>query len=123
MNSVNLVGRLARDPELRYTPQGTGVCNFTIAVDSGKDRDPHWIDVVAWQQLGETCAQYLRKGRQVAVSGYMQTRKYEAKDGAMRKVVEVVASRVDFLGSKDDAPAGGTPRGNDPPPEDDDVPF
>ena len=121
MNQVALVGRLGRKPELRYTQQGTPVCSFSIAVDNGQGKDPDWLDIVAWQKLAETCGQHLDKGRQVAVSGRLQTRSYETQDGQRRKVVEVVAARVDFLGSKAD---GETQSGGGGVPDDEgDIPF
>jgi single-strand DNA-binding protein len=120
MNQVALVGRLGRKPELRYTQQGTPVCSFSIAVDNGQGKDPDWLDIVAWQKLAETCGQHLDKGRQVAVSGRLQTRSYETQDGQRRKVVEVVAARVDFLGSKADGEAQGV---GGVPDDEGDVPF
>jgi single-strand DNA-binding protein len=107
MNQVALVGRLGRKPELRYTQQGTAVCTFSIAVDNGQGKDADWFDIVAWQKLAETCAQHLDKGRQVAVSGRLQTRSWETQDGQKRKAVEVVAGRVDFIGPKSEATGSG----------------
>lgn len=131
MNQVALVGRLGRKPEMRHTAQGTAVCTFSIAVDNGQDKAPDWFDIVSWQKLAETCAQHLDKGRQVAVSGRLQTRSWETQDGQKRKAVEVVASRVDFLGGKGDADAQGGAGGrgtadgsHDWPPDDEgDFPF
>ena len=111
MNAVQLIGRLGKDPESRTTSAGQNVCTFSIAVDNGKGKDADWFDIVAWGDLAGTCAQYLAKGRQVAVTGRLQTRSYEAKDGgSKRKVVEIVAGRVDFLGGREQK-------------QDDDVPF
>ncbi len=110
MNSVQVIGRLGKDPESRTTTGGQNVCTFSIAVDAGKGKDADWFDVVAWGELAQTCSQYLAKGRQVAVTGRLQTRSYDAKDGTKRKVVEIVAGRVDFLGGREQK-------------QDDDVPF
>src|SRR5690606_41184020 len=101
MNVVALVGRLVRDPELRYTPQGVAVGSFTLAVDrpftsSQGEREADFIDVVVWRKLAETVAQHLQKGRLVAVHGRLQIRSYE-HDGQRRRAAEVVASEVRFL--------------------------
>jgi single-strand DNA-binding protein len=102
LNRVILIGRLTRDPEMRYTPTGTAVCTFSLAVNrpfanQAGERDADFIDIVCWRQLAETCANYLGKGRLVAVEGRLQTRTYETQDGQKRKVVEVVADTVRFL--------------------------
>lgn len=101
------MGRLGRDPESRSTGNGTSVATFSLAVDAGKDKAADWFDIVCWRELAETVCQHLTKGRQVAVSGRLQTRSYETKDGQKRKAVEIVANRVDFLGPK---PEGGSRR-------------
>lgn len=103
MNKVLLIGRLTRDPEIRYTA-GTGIAvtTFTLAVDrpyigqSGQ-RETDFIPVVCWRKLAELVANNLTKGRLVAVSGSIQTRKYQAQDGSNRYVTEVVADEVKFL--------------------------
>ncbi|MBT9259476.1 MAG: single-stranded DNA-binding protein [Clostridiales bacterium] len=102
MNKVFLIGRLARDPELRYTAAGTPVGKFTLAVDrnfqnANGERETDFIDVVVWRQLAETCANHLAKGRLVAVAGRLQIRSYDAQDGQRRRVAEVVAEEVKFL--------------------------
>ncbi|NLU50450.1 MAG: single-stranded DNA-binding protein [Syntrophomonadaceae bacterium] len=102
LNRVILIGRLTRDPEMRYTPNGIAVSRFTLAVNRPftnqmGERDADFIDIVTWRQLAETCANYLGKGRLVAVEGRLQARTYEAQDGQKRKVVEVVADTVKFL--------------------------
>lgn len=101
LNKVVLIGRLTRDPDLRYTPSGSAVANFTLAVDrrQGKDRDKEtdFIDVVVWQKLAESCANYIGKGRLVAVDGRLQIRSYENKEGIRVKAAEVVAENVKFL--------------------------
>jgi len=98
VNSVNLIGRLTRDPELRYTQSSTAVCNFTLAVDRRKKDDgADFVDCVAWAKTAELVSQYLGKGRLCAVSGRIQVRSYEATDGGKRKAVEVVVENVQFL--------------------------
>lgn len=102
LNTVVLIGRLVRDPELRYTQGGVPVGGFTIAVDrpftnQQGQREADFIDVVVWRQLAETCAHHLGKGRLVAVEGRLQVRSFETQDGQRRRVAEVVARTVRFL--------------------------
>jgi single-strand DNA-binding protein len=106
INRVVLVGRLAKDPELRYTTNGTAVTTFSVAVDrrfanQNGEREADFINIVTWQKLAEICANYLAKGRQVAIEGRIQTRSYDDKNGNRRWVTEVVAENVEFLGSRD----------------------
>lgn len=101
MNTVILIGRLTRDPELRYSKNGVAVANFTLAVDrqfanQAGEKETDFIPIVVWQKLAETCANHLRKGRLVAVEGRLQIRTYE-KDGQKRYASEVVARSVQFL--------------------------
>jgi len=101
MNKAILIGRLTRDPELRTTSNGISVTSFTIAVDRNfnnqqGEKETDFIPIVAWRKLAETCAKYLAKGRLVAVSGRMQVRSYEGKDGK-RYITEIVADEVQFL--------------------------
>lgn len=104
INSVVIVGRLARDPELRYTSKGDAVASFSVAVDKwGKDAGADFFDVVAWKQSGEFIAQYGAKGRVVGVRGRLSTRTYETQEKQRRKVVEIVADEVRLLDKpKDD---------------------
>lgn len=110
MNKVVLIGRLTRDPELRYTASGVAVCSFTLAVDRGfssrdGDSQADFIPIVTWRKVAETCGKYLSKGRLVAVAGRIQVRNYEAQDGTRRYVTEVVGDEVRFLGrNTGDAP-------------------
>ncbi|MQY58106.1 MAG: single-stranded DNA-binding protein [Clostridia bacterium] len=102
LNQVVLIGNLARDPELRYTPDGTPVTSFTIAVNRTfvnrqGEREADFVPIVVWRKRAETCSEYLMKGSQVAVEGRLQVRNYEDKDGIRKWVTEVVARRVDFL--------------------------
>lgn len=122
LNRIVLIGRLTRDPELRYTPSGVAVANFTLAVDrqfsnQQGERETDFIDIVVWRKLADLCGQYLAKGRMVALEGRLQIRSYETQEGQKRKVAEVVADNVRFLDrGKDDrvreaGPAG--PSGGD----------
>lgn len=109
LNVVVLIGRLVRDPEIRYTPAGVAVGSFTIAVDrpftnSQGERGTDFIDIVLWRKLAETCASHLGKGRLVAVEGRLQVRSYETQDGQRRRVAEVVARTVRFLDRPREAP-------------------
>jgi len=101
LNRIILIGRLVRDPELRYTPSGTAVASFTVAVDRsfGKqgERQTDFIDIVVWQKQAEVCHRNLAKGRLVAVEGRLQVRSYEDNQGIRRKAAEVVADTVRFL--------------------------
>ncbi|AZR72509.1 single-stranded DNA-binding protein [Anoxybacter fermentans] len=102
LNRVVLIGRLTRDPELRYTTNGTAVATFALAVErpftnQNGERDVDFIDIVVWRKLAETCANHLGKGRLVAVEGRLQTRSYDDSNGIRRRAVEVVADSVRFL--------------------------
>jgi single-strand DNA-binding protein len=102
LNRVILIGRLTRDPEMRYTPSGVAVTQFTLAVDrpftnSSGEREADFIPIVVWRQLAETCANYLRKGRLAAVEGRIQVRHYDNNEGRRVYVTEVVADNVRFL--------------------------
>ncbi|MFM1653508.1 single-stranded DNA-binding protein [Brevibacillus sp. B_LB10_24] len=115
LNRVILIGNLTRDPELRYTPNGVAVTTFTLAINrpysnQSGEREADFINVVAWRQLADLCANYLRKGRQAAVEGRLQTRSYDNKEGKKVYVTEVVAENVQFLGAK----SGGEGSGYDP---------
>jgi single-strand DNA-binding protein len=137
INRVVLVGNLTRDPELRHTPSGTPVCSLRVAVntrrkdESGQWTDkPNYFDITVWGQQGENCAQYLAKGRPIAVDGRLEWREWEAQDGSKRQAVEIVADSVQFLGGRmeGEAPAyvaAGAAGGDDFPssPTDDDIPF
>ena len=101
MNKVILCGNLTRDPEVRSTPNGVSVCNFTIAVNRRMQKDGQqetdFFNVVAWRSLADLCGKYLAKGRKVNVFGAIQTRTYEAKDGTKRTAFDIVADEVEFL--------------------------
>jgi len=103
LNRVVLIGRLTRDPELRYTPNaGAAVANFTLAVDrpftnQQGERETDFINIVTWRRQAENCAQYLKKGRLAGVDGRIQIRSYDDSQGVRRKAIEVVADNVQFL--------------------------
>jgi single-strand DNA-binding protein len=107
LNTVVLIGNLTRDPELRYTPSGLPVCTLRLAVgrnfpNSQGEMETDYFNIVVWRNQAEKCAEYLAKGRQIAVTGRLQSRSWEAADGSKRSTVEVVADRVVFLGRRGD---------------------
>ncbi|MCW5872156.1 MAG: single-stranded DNA-binding protein [Candidatus Eremiobacteraeota bacterium] len=114
MNLVVLVGRVVGPPELRYTPGGKGVAQFTIAVDrtrggkNGQEKETDFIPIVAWERLAEICNEYLTKGKLISIQGSLRTRTYETQDGQKRKAFEVVASDMQMLSSGD---RGGSSEG------------
>ena len=104
MNKIFLIGRLTKDPELRYTPSGAAVCSFTLAVgrrftSQSGEKEADFINIVVWNKTAESSAKYLSKGRQAAVEGRLQIRSYDDKDGQRRWVTEVIADNVEFLGN------------------------
>ncbi len=115
INRVVLVGNLTRDPEMKHLPSGTALCSLRIAVntrrkdESGQWTDkPNYFDVSVWGAQGESCAQYLAKGRPVAIDGRLEWREWEATDGSgKRQAVEIVADNVQFLGGRSDGDGGG----------------
>lgn len=141
LNKAQLIGHLGGDPEVKYTPSGQTVANFSVATnESWKDKDGNkqerveWHRIVVWGKTAENCGKYLSKGRQVYIEGRIQTRNYDDKDGVKRYITEIVADRVDFLGGgdKDEGRGGGggsrsdRGRNDGPPPSsapDDDIPF
>ncbi len=134
INNVVLVGRLTRDPELRYTPgNGVPVANFTLACDrpfknAEGEREADFINIVTWRKLAENCANYLQKGSLAAVTGRLQIRSYEDSEGIKRKVAEVVADNVKFLSIRKKQDEDGDNRPEDVDTSDiniseDDIPF
>jgi len=108
LNSVVLIGNLTRDPELRYTPSGVPVCTLRLAVSRNfpnqqGEVEADYFNVIVWRNQAEKCAEYLTKGRQVAVTGRLQSRSWEGADGQKRSTIEIVADRVVFLGRRDRA--------------------
>jgi len=130
LNKAILIGHLGKDPEVRYTPNGTAVANFSLATsekwtdNSGDKKErTEWHRIVAFGKLGEICGEYLSKGRQVYIEGRIQTRDWEDKEGVKRYTTEVVANQMLMLGgNKAEGPPKNAPDfGNTP--EGDDIPF
>jgi single-strand DNA-binding protein len=130
LNKIMLIGNLGRDPEMSYTPSGSAVTKFTVAVSrrwndkqSGERKEEtQWFNVVAWERLAETCNQYLRKGSKVYLEGRMRSHKYNDKDGAERTAWEVVLTDMQMLDTKEarvGAPGAGGMEDMTP----DDIPF
>jgi len=110
-NRVILVGNLTRDPEIRYTQSGKGVTKFTLAVNNPRNKEETtYVDIVAWDRLGETCNTYLKKGSSTLVEGRLVIRSYDDKDGNKRKATEVVIDNMQMLSSRG---AGGSEGGGD----------
>ncbi len=132
LNRIHLIGYLGADPDGRYTPAGTALTTFSLAVGrvtgSGEGRrdETEWFRIVAWERLAETCNEYLHKGDRVFIEGRLQTRKYTDREGTERSIVEVVISDLVMLGTR---PAAGTEAASAPEepagpvPEDEDPPF
>jgi single-strand DNA-binding protein len=124
INRVVMTGNLTRDPELRNLPSGTSVCSLRIACNTRrKDESGQWVDkpnyfdVTVWGAQGENCAQYLAKGRPVAIDGRLEWREWEAKDGSgKRQSIDIIADSVQFLGSREGGENGGrfTPQSDVP---------
>ena len=135
VNKAILVGNLGADPELRYTPSGRAVANFTIATreqwtgkDGQKEEKTEWHRIVAWARLGEICGEYLKKGSQVYIEGRIQTRSWEDRDGNKRYTTEIVAQTMQMLGSpgkqaKTESFEGRFPQEEPISIPDDDIPF
>lgn len=138
VNKVTLIGNLGRDPEVRFTPSGRAVANFTLATsekwsDADGNRKEHteWHNIVVWGKQAETCGQYLSKGRQVYIEGTIRKREYDDKEGNRRFVTEIIARDVRFLGggggggrqSAGSSESFNAPMGEDAAPSDDDIPF
>lgn len=137
VNKVIIVGNLGSDPELKYTPSGVAVCEFSVATneswtdkDSGKKVEKvEWHNIKAWRQLGELCGKYLAKGRQVYIEGKLETRSWDdEKSGTKKYRTEIIARDIQFLGGKDEH-GGGNQGGRSTPPSggggnvNDDIPF
>jgi single-strand DNA-binding protein len=120
VNKVILLGRLGQDPELKYTPSGAAVCNFSLATseswsdkNSGqKQEKTEWHKVVVWGKLAELCNQYLAKGRQAFVEGKLQTRSWDDQNGQKKYTTEISATTVQFIGGQASAGAGSHQQNN-----------
>ena len=143
INKVILIGNLGRDPEVRYTPSGTAVANFSLATtdnwtnkDGEKQSRTEWHRIVAWGRLGETCGEYLSKGSQVYIEGSIQTNEWEDQEGNKRKTTEIRAWRMQMLGARAQAEplsnesfgpepetASSEPEAASGNPTEDDIPF
>jgi single-strand DNA-binding protein len=140
LNKVLIIGNLGKDPEVRFTPGGRAVARFPVATsevwsdqEGQRQERTEWHNVVVWGKQAETCGQYLSKGRQVFLEGSIRSRQYDDKDGNKRYITEVIAQRVQFLGSRGEGAGAGRGGGGGggssdaPPPtpmaEDDDIPF
>jgi single-strand DNA-binding protein len=120
VNKVILIGRLGKDPEVKYTPSGAPVAKFSLATDeSFKDRTgeqqkhTEWHNIVAWNKLAEICGEYLTKGKQVYIEGSIRSRQWQDQAGNKRTTYEIIANRMQMLGSKADServPSGGMDR-------------
>ena len=148
VNKVIIVGRLGKDPEVRYTPNGQAVANFTVATSENwtdktsgqKQEKTEWHRIVVWGRLAELCRDYLKKGRQVYIDGRLQTRSWDDRDGTKKYTTEIIANTVQFLGTAPDKvestndgvdfvqPESSTPNfdagmGTTTPINDDEIPF
>jgi len=136
LNRIVLIGRLTKDPELRYTPNGKAVASFTLAVDRSfknqqGEREADFINIVVWGTQAENCANYLAKGKLAAVDGRLQIRSFEGQDGQRRWITEVVADNVRFLSPKGGSGGSSGSSGYNEPGNmgsevdfsDDDIPF
>lgn len=112
-NRVVLAGNLTRDPELRFTNNGIPVCGFGIAVNRvrSKSEEVDFFDITAWRELGETIANYKKKGDPILIEGKLQYRTWEAQDGSKRSKVDIVADNIQFLGGRGEGGEGGAPGG------------
>ena len=139
VNKVILIGNLGKDPEVRFTSTGRAVARFPIATselwtdaDGNRQERTEWHNIIVWGKQGETCGQYLTKGRQVFVEGSIRTRSYDDKTGNKRYVTEIVAQRIRFLGGgggtrvapeMESGATDETPSSSGAPAVDDDIPF
>lgn len=142
VNKVILIGRLGKDPELKYTPNGTPVAKFSLATDEvfkdqagEQQKRTEWHNIVAWKRLAEICGEYLTKGKQVYIEGSIRSRQYEDQAGNKKTAYEIVARQMTMLGSKGDSerttterPAPPQPAAEPEPPTgseitDEDIPF
>lgn len=119
LNMVIMIGRLTKEPDIRYTQNNKPVCTFSIAVDAGfgENKRTDFFDVVVWNKTAESCANYLGKGKLVEVDGSLHNRTYDAKDGRKVKVTEIIANNVRFLSPKSETPFRAEM------PEDEGLPF
>jgi len=127
VNKAILIGNLGKDPELRYTPSGRAVANFSIATterwkgqDGENQEKTEWHNIVLWGRTAELAKEYLSKGSPVYIEGRIQTRSYEDKNGVKKYITEIVGQRMQFLGKRGETGSDYTPP---PPPADESAPF
>lgn len=122
MNIVALIGNLVRDPEMRYTPTGVAVTQFTIALNrpkkEGQEQQADFVKIITWNKLAENCGNYLAKGRKVGVEGRLQSGSYQDKNGRIVYTLDVVASSVEFLTPANENTPSGFHETNTPTPWD-----
>jgi len=129
LNKVMVIGNLGKDPEMRFTANGSSVTTFSVAVsrqytvDGERREETEWVRVVTWNKLAEQCNQFLQKGRKVYVEGRMQTRSWDGQDGQKRYTTEVVAQDVQFLDRGLGGPGGRDAMGDGDISDPDDLPF
>ena len=134
LNQVTLIGRLTKDPEIRYSQSGVAVCPLSIAVNrksmkEGSEDDVYFFDITTFGKTAEVCSQYLSKGKQLGVQGYLRQRRWEDQNGQKRYSVEVIAERVQFLGGTSKPTEGSSNKPSAPKNDfddnfpDDDIPF
>ncbi len=139
LNKATLIGNLGKDPEIRYTPSGMAVANFSLATtenwtkDGQRESRTEWHRIVAFGRLAEICGEYLSKGKQIYIEGKIQTREWEDKDGNKKYTTEIVANQMQMLGTRDTGDAPKTsmtsskksdiPETPYPDTQDDDIPF
>ena len=109
MNRVMLIGRLGKDPEIRYLPSGTAMAKFSLATNrrkrNGEEQPPDWHRITVWSRLAEICAQYLTKGKQVMIEGRIEYRTYD-KDGVKHYTTDIIADNMEMLGGRGDSEPG-----------------
>lgn len=124
LNSCSFIGRLGKEPDMKYLNSGDAVCNFSIAVGwKSKDKEgAEWVNITAFGKLGEVCGQYLHKGSQVFVQGRFKTEKYTDKNGVEKYSTKIQADKIQFLG-KNEAADAIAPEAQAPKADDDAIPF
>ena len=130
LNKVLIIGRLGRDPEMRYTPSGRPVTTFSVATsrtwntsEGGRRTETEWFNVVAWSNLAEICKQHLSKGRLVYIEGRLQTRHWEDQDGNKHSSTEIVANEMIMLDDRREGGSGGYEEDDEEVSEEDEFPF
>ena len=125
LNRIQIIGNVGKEPEMRFTPNGNPVTSFSVACNEkyGETETTEWFSIVAWGKLAETCNQYLSKGKQVYIEGRQQTKKWESDDGQKHYKTELIASRVLFLGKREDTPQPDGENKSQDELEPEDIPF